>query len=208
MCKFSSFNLQKNAVRFGSGLSHFSAHPSWVIPRWFRPYLQISILHFYRSYIWETSSNLGKLPWVWHGACFSGKNQAKFGIKLYAGIPAQIFGLPKGCWCRMGQKHQVCDGSMPAKAGTGVGGRNEWRLCAGEPWGAVHAGSVRRQNLPSCLAIACSPFVYLGSLPVLHWAWLSPRRRLHSMKWPGRKGKGGGWKWVCVLPGVNEKHSL
>lgn len=102
MCKLSSFNLQKNAVRFGSGLSHFSAHPSWVIPRWFRPYLQISILHFYRAYIWETSSNLGKLPWVWHGACFSGKNQAKFGIKLYVGIPAQISGLPRGCWCRMG----------------------------------------------------------------------------------------------------------
>lgn len=49
LCKFSSFNLQNNAVRFGSGLSYFSAHLHWVIPCRLKPYLQISILHLYRS---------------------------------------------------------------------------------------------------------------------------------------------------------------
>lgn len=43
-----SLNLQKNAVRFGSGLSHFSAHLNLAVPCRFQPDLQISILHFYR----------------------------------------------------------------------------------------------------------------------------------------------------------------
>lgn len=196
MCKFSSFNLQKNAVRFGSGLSHFSAHLNWVIPCWFKPYLQISILHFYRSYVWETSCNLGKMTPGWHRACFHCKESGQILHQPVSGESHWHLWFAEGACVGKGWGLRCWSVTVSycyhGKSGDGVSGSSdEQRLCESLR-GAAHTGFVRGSGKSSQAAwqLLVPPWcIYDLPAYVLFRDQLSPKPEILLCHFTECKGK-------------------